>query len=151
MSERKAIENGSIRRKIRISGGVGMLKTTAISLAAVFVIVGVVCHTSFASAAPFNGAAAMMNGLSSNVENVQWRVGRYRPPFYGYGFAAGAFFGGMFAPPYVIPGPYYYSDPEIDGPFSPVADCMRRFKSYDPGSKTYLGRDRQRHPCPVSE
>ena len=29
-----------------------------------------------------------------------------------------------------------------------AAACMRRFRSYDPVSRTYIGRDRQRHPCP---
>ena len=26
--------------------------------------------------------------------------------------------------------------------------CMRRYRSYDPGSMTYLGRDGLRHSCP---
>jgi hypothetical protein len=29
-----------------------------------------------------------------------------------------------------------------------IANCARRFRSYDPVSQTYLGRDGQRHPCP---
>ena len=29
-----------------------------------------------------------------------------------------------------------------------VAYCARRFRSYDPNSQTYLGRDGRRHPCP---
>lgn len=29
-----------------------------------------------------------------------------------------------------------------------IAYCARRFRSYDPGSQTYLGRDGLRHPCP---
>ena len=29
-----------------------------------------------------------------------------------------------------------------------VEYCMQRFKSYDPGSGTYLGYDGYRHPCP---
>jgi hypothetical protein len=29
-----------------------------------------------------------------------------------------------------------------------VANCARRFRSYDPNSQTYLGRDGRRHPCP---
>jgi hypothetical protein len=44
-------------------------------------------------------------------------------------------------------GPVAYEVPE------PVADdavayCMRRFRSYDPVSQTYLGFDGLRHPCP---
>jgi hypothetical protein len=29
-----------------------------------------------------------------------------------------------------------------------IAYCMRRFRSYDPESMTYLGLDGLRHPCP---
>jgi BA14K-like protein len=29
-----------------------------------------------------------------------------------------------------------------------VAYCMRRFRSYDPESGTYVGHDGYRHPCP---
>ncbi|WP_162131531.1 BA14K family protein, partial [Bradyrhizobium genomosp. I (2014)] len=28
------------------------------------------------------------------------------------------------------------------------AYCSQRYKSYDPGSGTYLGYDGDRHPCP---
>jgi len=30
-----------------------------------------------------------------------------------------------------------------------VAACVERFRSYDPVSRTYMGRDRRRHPCPL--
>jgi BA14K-like protein len=29
-----------------------------------------------------------------------------------------------------------------------IAYCARRYRSYEPSSQTYLGRDVQRHPCP---
>jgi hypothetical protein len=29
-----------------------------------------------------------------------------------------------------------------------VAACMERYRSYDPASRTYMGRDHRRHPCP---
>jgi hypothetical protein len=29
-----------------------------------------------------------------------------------------------------------------------IGYCMRRFRSYDPESMTYVGRDGLRHPCP---
>jgi hypothetical protein len=44
-------------------------------------------------------------------------------------------------PPYPLYRPY----PAWD---SAIAYCMRRFKSYDPYSMTYLGYDGCRHPCP---
>lgn len=29
-----------------------------------------------------------------------------------------------------------------------IGYCMQRFRSYDPESQTYVGRDGLRHPCP---
>jgi hypothetical protein len=66
------------------------------------------------------------------------------------GAAAGAIIGGIaaapyYGAPYYGPGPgYYYGPPPGDA----VGYCMQRFKSYDPGSGTYLGYDGYRHPCP---
>jgi hypothetical protein len=37
---------------------------------------------------------------------------------------------------------YIEPDPTV------VAYCARRFRSYDPNSQTYLGRDGRRHSCP---
>ena len=68
-------------------------------------------------------------------------------------FIAGAIVGGIIASQ-VGPGyPYYYAyyppyayrAPVYDGA---VAYCMRRFRSYDPYTMTYLGYDGRRHPCP---
>jgi hypothetical protein len=36
----------------------------------------------------------------------------------------------------------------VEQPGDAVAYCMQRFKSYDPGSGTYLGYDGLRHSCP---
>jgi hypothetical protein len=33
------------------------------------------------------------------------------------------------------------------GPIADSGYCMQRYKSYDPGSGTYLGYDGMRHPC----
>lgn len=54
--------------------------------------------------------------------------------YYGYGYPYGY-------PRYPVYAPY----PAYGGA---VAYCMRRFKSYDPVSMTYLGYDGYRHPCP---
>jgi BA14K-like protein len=43
--------------------------------------------------------------------------------------------------------PYYYYGAPYDGDGA-VAYCIRRFKSYDLRSRTYLGYDGFRHPCP---
>lgn len=67
------------------------------------------------------------------------------------GLAAGAILGGAIAGPYYS-DPYYYDD---DAPVVTLAPggrdeayCIRRFRSYDPESGTYLGNDGLRHPCP---
>jgi hypothetical protein len=81
-----------------------------------------------------------------------WHGGGYRGGYYGGGgwgwggFAAGAALGALLAAPYYYRGgPYYY---DYGPPDSAVAYCLRRFRSYDPRSGTYLGYDGYRHPCP---
>jgi hypothetical protein len=90
---------------------------------------------------------------------VRWR-GRGGGAAIGAGIVAGALLGAGIAAsrPYYGPGPYYYGPgyyappPVVYAPApvygDPVAYCMRRFKSYDPASGTYLGYDGYRHPCP---
>lgn len=70
----------------------------------------------------------------------------------GAGVAAGIIGGaiiGSTIPRRRPPPPGYY---DYDGPPPRRADaveyCMERFKSYEPGSGTYLGYDGHRHPCP---
>jgi hypothetical protein len=68
------------------------------------------------------------------------------------------YFGGTLVAPYYVPGAVYvdrrqyYLAPGVDaGPpvdAEAVAYCARRFRSYDPRSGTYLGKDGYRHPCP---
>jgi hypothetical protein len=56
----------------------------------------------------------------------------YYDPYYFYG-----------APPYLGVAPYF--GPPGGGA---VAYCVRRFKSYDTRTRSYLGNDGRRHPCP---
>ncbi len=68
-------------------------------------------------------------------------------PRFGFGFWGGPYA----AEPYYDDGygygpPVVYAAPAPGGP--DVAYCMRRFRSYDPNSGTYLGFDGNRHPCP---
>lgn len=88
--------------------------------------------------------------------------GRYYGPGVGIGLGlmTGAIIGGALAAPYYGSGYYgpdyygagyyapaprvYYGAPVAGG----VAYCMRRYKSYDPASGTYLGYDGFRHACP---
>jgi hypothetical protein len=91
-----------------------------------------------------------------------WRGGAYRGGYYRRGPGAGALIGGLAAGA-LIGGaiasqsqPYYgapvYGAPVYGAPVyggnDAVAYCMQRFRSYDPGSGTYLGYDGLRHPCP---
>jgi hypothetical protein len=45
---------------------------------------------------------------------------------------------------------YYYDAPVVysGGGGGDAAYCAQRFKSYDPRTGTYVGRDGKRHPCP---
>lgn len=68
------------------------------------------------------------------------------------GIIGGMIIGGIIASQYprdyyepYPPYPLYRSYPAWDGA---IAYCMRRFKSYDPYSMTYLGYDGFRHRCP---
>lgn len=58
------------------------------------------------------------------------------------GLTAGALIGGAISSSQAARGPA--SDDGGDA----NAYCVRRFKSYDPGSGTYLGYDGDRHSCP---
>jgi BA14K-like protein len=74
------------------------------------------------------------------------------------GAVAGALVGGALVGGYGYgygPGYGYYDDQYYDGAVAvapagddAVAYCMQTYRSYDPGSGTYLGSDGYRHPCP---
>ena len=125
-----------------------------------------------ASAMPMANALVVKNAAPSDVETVQWRGRGWHGGNWAVGAAllGGAVIAGMLAAPYYGPGPYYgpapyYGPPAYYGhpayyrpvaapgyvappPGNAVAYCMQRFRSYDPGSGTYLGYDGFRHPCP---
>lgn len=109
-----------------------------------------------AAAAPVGplSAAASPPGMT---EQVYWR-GRgwgWGGAFVG-GLAAGALIGGAVAGPYYYGWPGYYYGPNVYAApaYGPppdddaVAYCMQRYRSYDPNSGTFLGKDHRRHPCP---
>lgn len=115
-----------------------------------------------ASAAPVRDPLALKNAAPQLTDQVRWRGGGWRGGrAWGgaaAGLAAGAIIGGLLARPYYGYGYYpYYGYPAYYPPvYAPppyyggdaVAYCMRRYKSYDPGSGTFLGYDGYRHPCP---
>jgi hypothetical protein len=135
------------------------------SAATILITASLVSLAAGASAAPVTDALAIKRAAPGNVEDVRW---------WGWGwplgaFAAGAVIGGALAArpyyyyPYYYPGPAYYppppgyypgpgpgyAGPGYAGPGGdPVAYCRQRFKSYDPGTGTYLGIDGTRHHCP---
>lgn len=117
--------------------------------------------------------AAQAGADNSLVTEVQWRRrGYYRGggAGVGIGLAAGALIGGAIAAganPYYGPGygygygpsygygyggPTYYREPVVVAPGYGGGDaeayCMRRYRSYDPASGTYLNNDGNRYPCP---
>ena len=65
-------------------------------------------------------------------------VGYASDPYYGGGYGA---YGGGYAPA------GYAVETEV-APQRDDAYCVRRFRSYDRQSGTYLGNDGQRHACP---
>lgn len=111
-----------------------------------------------ASAMPVNKSFAADNAVATNIQAAQYHrrdrghYNRGRRGGGGAGVAAGVIggmiLGGMLAGPRYYdyaPGPSY--GPGYYGGDA-VGYCMRRFKSYDPNSGTYLGYDGYRHPCP---
>lgn len=115
-------------------------------------------------------SAAHAGADNSLITEVQYRRrGYYRgggAAGLGIGLAAGALIGGAIAAgsnPYYGPGygyapgygygPRYYSEPVVVAPGygyggGAEAYCMRRYRSYDPASGTYLNNDGNRYPCP---
>ncbi len=104
-------------------------------------------------AATSNAFAAPIVPISMDSTVSHLTIVHYRGWGWGgfaAGAAAGAIIGGILAAPYYAPGPYYYPGPGYYGGYygDAVRYCMQRFRSYDPGSGTYLGYDGYRHPCP---
>ncbi len=114
----------------------------------------------------WNGRYAA-NSWNRNWSGRNWGWDRDRRFRRGPGFAFGFGFGAPYYDDYAYAGyPYdsyaYYDDPYYSNSFydagptvgyavgvgADPAYCMRRFRSYDPASGTYLGYDGMRHPCP---
>jgi hypothetical protein len=130
-----------------------------ISLTAALAVGAALSATASVSAMPLGAAAggselALHLKTTSPLIKARHRRGRT----IGAGVAAGILLGGAVAahPSYYYRGypPYPYYTPAYPayGPYSPgdpaVAYCMRRFRSYDPHTMTYIGYDGNRHPCP---
>jgi BA14K-like protein len=146
----------------------GMVSLTAAALVAASLASNVASATPVADALAIKNSA--MTVKLADIEAVRWGWGwgagagflggallggalaapYYRPYYYGY---PPAYYYG--AAPYYGPAPYYpapgyapapvYAEPPDGGS---VGYCMRRYRSYDPASGTFLGNDGYRHPCP---
>jgi len=129
-----------------------MTKRLPAAAIAVLFAMSIMPIADVASAMPMSSARVIKNAAVPAIESVQWRGG-------GWGIGAavlgGAIIGGILAAPYAYgPGPYYgppaYYAPGYAAPLpgNAVAYCMQRYRSYDPGSGTFVGYDGLRHPCP---
>lgn len=103
-------------------------------------------------------AGAIIGGAIAAAQPWNWGyydAYAYAPGYSGYGYAPGYAYAP--APGYTYaPGEAYGDYAYAPGPGYSVgysgggdaAYCSQRFRSYDPGSGTYLGYDGMRHPCP---
>lgn len=122
---------------------------------AAMMLAGATAQAAPLGAATSQGIAAAAEAGSPAVTQVQYYRYGHRRGYYrgygrrGYGYrrhnddAAAAIAGGIIglAAGAIIAG-------SAQGGPRTVDYCMRRFRSYDPGSGTYLGYDGLRHPCP---
>jgi hypothetical protein len=138
------------------SNGADVMKKRLLTLAAAALFAMTIAPgANVASASPAANAFAIKDAAPTNIETVRWRGRGWHRGGGGAGVAAGVLggliLGGMLAAPYG-PGPYYYGPGPYYGPGyyggDAVGYCLRRYRSYDPRSGTYLGYDGYRHPCP---
>lgn len=112
---------------------------------AVIVAAAALAFSGPASAAPLVNGATLSQAAPSSTLDVRYRGPRYRH-HYHRGGNAGAVIGGLAAGA-IIGGAIAASQAQAAAQQA-HAYCAQRFRSYDPASRTYLGRDGYRHPCP---
>jgi hypothetical protein len=106
------------------------------------------------AAAPIGHPFAIERPATDLTQQVFWRGGwGWGPGAFVGGLAAGAIVGGALAAPYYYGSPYYYGPGYAVPAYAPppgdaLTYCMQRYRSYDPNTGTFLGKDGQRHPCP---
>ena len=105
-------------------------------LAATIVLAASLPLASVAPAAPISHALAIKNAVPAAVETVQFRRWGWEPWARSECWRCSC--GCRIC---------CVAD-KIAAAGGPVAYCMQRYRSYDPGSGTFLGYDGQRHPCP---
>lgn len=87
---------------------------------------------------------AFLSMLTNFPLNAQpWEGWPYRPEYaFGWGYLPFLGFGYHWRYPNVVEVPADVITAED------IAFCARRFRTYDPVTQTYLGRDGYRYPCP---
>jgi hypothetical protein len=127
-----------------------------------------------AGAAPLGSAMALKSAAAPQLEQVRYwghrgGWGGWHHHGWGYrggwgwgGIAAGALIGSALASSYYpyygygypAYGPGYYGyPPVVDGYYSSgvggdIEYCMRRYRTYDPNTGTYIGKGGRRYACP---
>lgn len=122
------------------------MKLTALAAAALVV--------SFAGIAPATSAPLAVDvplaAESSSIQTVQWRGRGYHHHHGGYGRRGGGWgpaIGGLAAGA-IIGGAIASSQAQAAANADAAAYCAQRFRSYDPGTGTYLANDGYRRSCP---
>jgi hypothetical protein len=130
-------------RLMKTTTAVVLAGITAISFAAPAVSAPLMGQTAASQGVVTSGAPAM-------VEQVQWRRHHhyhgYRGGYYRRGPSAGAVIGGLAAGA-IIGGAIAASQANAAAQQN-HAYCAQRYRSYDPGSGTYLSNNGQRYACP---
>ena len=106
----------------------------------------------------YSGARVAGGGNWNHGGGGYYRHGRFFPGV-AAGIAAGAVLGSYayYNDPYYYGDSGYYADNGyyddgatvvVPGSGGDASYCAQRYRSWDPGSQTYLGNDGLRHPCP---
>ena len=131
-------------------------------VAGAMLMAAIAALSTTAQAAPVgilaSGGSVAGASTPGGVEPIRYRRGRGIGYGIGAGILGGVIAGTLLAPRYYGPSYYgpsysrrYYAEPPVvyDEPGDDdIEYCLRRFRSYDPRSGTYLGYDGYRHPCP---
>lgn len=124
------------------------MKLVKILTTATMIGTGVLALAAPATSAPLMSQPGLSTAVPSQTEAVQWRRHGYGPRYgyrRGYG-GGGAVLGGLAAGA-IIGGAIAASSANAAAQQN-AAYCSQRFRSYDPGSGTYLSNDGNRYPCP---
>lgn len=98
-------------------------------------------------AAPLPIASPAAESGVQQVQYRRWHGHGHRHGYYGHrhrNYGTGAAVIGGLAAGAIIGGAIANSQAQSNA----ASYCAQRYRSYDPGSGTYLGNDGVRHPCP---